>query len=84
MVKETTDQSNNNIVFGFRLVIPTEQQGSCRQFINELTNSEVMKWYSIYLPTISKIGSQTSLGTILDDLLTYIIQWKLIGHAISK
>ena len=43
-----------------------------------------MKLYSIYLPTVSHIDIQATLGTVLDDLFTYIIPWKLIGHAIDQ
>ena len=43
-----------------------------------------MKIYSIYLLTVSHIDSQAALGTILDDLLNYIIIWKFIEHTIDQ
>ena len=31
-----------------------------------------------------RIGSQTSLGTILDDLINYIIPWEIIGMQLAN
>ena len=43
-----------------------------------------MKLYSIDILTVSHIDIQTELGTILGEILTYIILCKSIGHAINQ
>ena len=43
-----------------------------------------MKNHPIDKATISQIDSQTALGAILDDLLPYIIPYKLRGYSIEQ
>ena len=82
--KKTTDQSNIIRFLGRKFGITTEQQGSHSWFIRELMDFEMMKFYSIYIPSVSHIDSQTVLGTILDHLLSYRILRKLRRHATEQ
>ena len=80
---EPTYKSITKIVLVVDLVLLWNSKGPEVWFPRELTNSELMKFYYINIPTVSHIDSQTSLETILDHLLLYIIPCKTRGHSID-
>ena len=82
-VTETRDKSNTNMFFGHRFGIPMEQKVSLSWFYREIKNSYLMKLYSIAILNASHIDSQMTFGTILYELLPYIVPQKLQGHAID-
>ena len=71
-------------MFGRIFIIPMEQQGFHSWFFSELTKYELIALHFIFIPHISHIDSKTEIGTILDNLLSYSITWKTIGHAIDQ